>query len=74
MRVIYTKHALDRMAERHVSESDVEAVLNGYLESVTGQGGTRYKGRTPSGRTLKVWVVPKPNPDLRVVKSVAWED
>ena len=77
MKLGYHGHARDRMAERGVTEADVEHALLHHTERLrTPQNSMRYIGPGLDGRRqLKVWVkLPDTNPgDDKVVKSVAWK-
>lgn len=77
----YTKHARTRMADRGLSEGDVEGVLQaGHVlddprPSATGPGWQyRVTGPLPGGgRTMTVVVEPMPD-DVLVVITVMWND
>lgn len=71
-------HALQRMAQRGISEADVMNALSHHTdEEVTPKNSIRYIGPGLDGRDLKVWLLP---PGLTVpgakivVKSTAWKD
>ena len=70
-------HARQRMAERSVSEEDIQRALDEHFERVgTPKNSTRYRGPGVNGDTLKVWVYPDDgysDVDYRLVKSVAWD-
>ena len=62
MNVTYSRHARIRMAQRSISEEEVEAVLDDYHTSYTDlKGNPVYVGR-PSGRHIKVVVRRASNP------------
>ena len=74
MATIYTSHARARMAQRVISEEQVELVLDkaeNWHDDPDEQSVRLIKHI--GGRLLKVWVVaPWPQGDRAVVKSVAW--
>ncbi|WP_091564234.1 DUF4258 domain-containing protein [Arthrobacter sp. ok362] len=58
MRIIWTRHALERAAERGISKEDAEAVLFNHHTSLPATpSGTCYIGQTPSGDTLQICIV-----------------
>lgn len=70
-----TVHARQRMAQRAVTEAQIDQVLLNpdTAENDPDQGSVRLERRLPQG-TLKVWVVaPWPPMGKIVVKSVAWK-
>jgi len=71
---MYTSHARSRMAQRRITEVQVELVLN-KPEGMVDDPDERSVRLTKqvNGQLLKVWVVaPWPQGDRAVVKSVAW--
>ncbi len=71
-----SRHAGQRMIERHVSDADVEEVLASpdSARHDPNQRSYRLEKRLPKG-VLKVWVVqPWPPKGIVLVKSVAWKD
>lgn len=62
VRPTYSGHARDRMAERHVSEAEVEAVLaDHYLDYPDKKGNRIFVGR-PGSRRIKIVVAAGSNP------------
>jgi hypothetical protein len=77
MKVWYSDHAKERMAERGISPEQVEALLTSG-HTVSDAPSTRpgysprkvYRGRV-NGRNLKVVLVPA---DIPVIVTAAWAD
>ncbi len=63
MRLTYTQHARDQMAERHISEDEVERVIARHYWSDYSRstGNELYRGR-PNGRHITVVVEPGSHP------------
>jgi hypothetical protein len=68
MKPIYTDHARDQMADRHISEEEVEFVLNNPEVTRPGEGDTLILTAHPNGRYIKI-VVPQKKP--RVIITTA---
>lgn len=71
-----SRHAQQRMIERHVQDSNVEEVLEApdSAQHDPSKRSYRLEKRLAQG-VLKVWVVePWPPRGTVVVKSVAWKD
>jgi len=66
------------MRERRVTRADVEHAIRHHHSSwATRTGGIQYEGPSPSGRILKVWLLPPgfvSEETTITVKSVAWKD
>jgi len=76
MRLQIRGHPRQRMAQRGVTEADIEHALT-YFQTrwQTPTGGTQYVGPGIGGRRLKVWLVPPGlDADPVIVKSVAWAE
>lgn len=78
MRLAISAHARLRMRQRAISEADIEHALSNHHSAwETPRGGVQYIGPTPSGRELKVWLVPPGyarDVESVTVKSTAWRD
>ncbi len=61
-RVEYTKHARLRMAQRNISEAEVEEVLSNPSYSYTDKAGNPVHVGYPAGRRIKVVVAKGSNP------------
>jgi hypothetical protein len=61
-RVEYTNHACVRMAQRHISEAEVNAVLSNPSYSYTDKAGNSVHVGYPGGRKIKVVVAKGSNP------------
>lgn len=77
MKVWYSDHAKERMAEREIGQDEVEALLTGghtVSEQPSAKAGRSarkvYRGRV-NGRSLKVVLVPA---DIPVIVTVACPD
>jgi hypothetical protein len=60
--VEYTKHARLRIAQRNISEAEVEAVLRNPSYSYTDKAGNPVHVGYPAGRRIKVVVAKGSNP------------
>ena len=68
---LLTRHALERMAERGITEDQVHAALTHELYRTPGQAGTIWvHGLAGRGETLKVCVTV----DMSTVITAAWPD
>ena len=78
MILVIRGHPRRRMAERLVTEADIEhALCNHEMSWPAHDGGIAYQGPGMTGRSLKVWVLAPgyTGEDATVtVKSVAWKD
>jgi len=76
MATIISSHARSRMAQRHITEAQVDMVLDkpeGMVDDPD-EHSVRLT-RQVGGRVLKVWVAaPWPQGDRAVVKSAAWSN
>jgi len=63
MKPIYTDHARDQMADRHISKKEVEFCLNNPEITRPGEGDTIIISAHPNGRYIKI-VVERKNPRL----------
>lgn len=58
MRIKFTNHGSDRLAERGISRDDVIFVLEHYTLSVPAhKGGVKYSATLPDGRQLSVVLI-----------------
>ncbi len=75
MRVVYSRHARQRMKQRGITERDVEQCLSNYFQSTSNkEGKTTYLSHV-AGRTLKVVVRPlHDSDDGTFVITTAWRD
>lgn len=72
MKIIYSRHARERMAERGITESDVEECLRNYSSCFSSRGKNTYLGDV-NGRTLKVFTaVDRDSDTLKFVVSTVW--
>lgn len=74
METFVSSHALERMLERGVTESDIQFALHKFAMSFSvGPNSTQLRALFADGRVLKVWVsggIPLVEPVI--IKTVAW--
>ncbi len=65
-RFTYTGHAREKMAERHITEADVEYVLEHWVTQFTDRRGNPLLGADVRGRRIRV-VVARDSSPARIV-------
>lgn len=76
MRIIYTDHARERMAEREITEGDVTSALLSSGVSYEEKKAKIYFGPGENGRPLKVWTkLPGFSGEgTTIIITTAWRD
>lgn len=72
--LIYTDHARERMAERRISEAEVEQCVQTATTIYRTGGSNQYRAVVGQRRIKVVTVARKDNDRIKLIKTVADED
>jgi hypothetical protein len=69
MNCTYTRHARERMAERNITEQEVEATLEDHHTEYPDRAGNRVYIGHPDGRRIKIVVKKDSSPPLIITAA-----